>query len=318
MIQKERFMPQTYYELIWLFFIYAVIGWCSEVAYAALETGDFVNRGFLNGPYCPIYGFGITLVLIILIPLKDNLLILYFGSVLVTSVIEFITGYVLEKVFHNKWWDYTDKPFNIMGYVCLKFSLFWGFACTFIVLILHPIIYKVVEILPFFIGIIILIVISIIFVIDCGITIATILKFNHRLQLMNEIAEKIHHFSDEIGENIYENVTEALEKTEEFQENHEEQLIKIAEKKEEFLQKKDEITENITEKTQEAKLGREVRKIENKMEMEQLKKQYYELMEKKILGDNRLMKAFPRMSSKYHNETLQKFKDYRLKKVKRK
>lgn len=281
-IQKEILMPQTYYELIWLFFIYAFIGWCSEVTYAALETGDFVNRGFLNGPYCPIYGFGITLVIVILIPLKDNLLILYFGSVLVTSVIEFITGYVLEKVFHNKWWDYTDKPFNIMGYVCLKFSLLWGFACTFIVLILHPIIFKVVEIFPFIVGLIILIIIAIIFVIDCGITVATILKFNQRLKLLNEIAEKIHHVSDEIGENIYENVTEALEKT------------------------------------QEAKLGIEVRKIENKMEMERLKNQYYELMEKKILGDNRLMKAFPRMSSKYHNETLQKFKDYRFKKIKRK
>ena len=129
-------MPQTIYEVLWIFIVYAVIGWCSEVAYAALDTGKFVNRGFLNGPYCPIYGFGISLVIVVLTPLKENLLILYIGSVILTSVIEYITGYLLEKVFHNKWWDYSDKPYNIKGYICLKFSLFWGFACTFIVLVI--------------------------------------------------------------------------------------------------------------------------------------------------------------------------------------
>ena len=65
-------MPQTIYEVLWIFIVYAVIGWCSEVAYAALDTGKFVNRGFLNGPYCPIYGFGISLVIVVLTPLNSN------------------------------------------------------------------------------------------------------------------------------------------------------------------------------------------------------------------------------------------------------
>ena len=213
-------MPQTIYEVLWIFIVYAVIGWCSEVAYAALDTGKFVNRGFLNGPYCPIYGFGISLVIVVLTPLKENLLILYIGSVILTSVIEYITGYLLEKVFHNKWWDYSDKPYNIKGYICLKFSLFWGFACTFIVLILHPIIYGIIKIVSFLIGVIILTVVLVFFAIDCGITVATIMKFNERLKRMNEIAQRIHHLSDEVGENIYENVTEALEKKEKFEEEH--------------------------------------------------------------------------------------------------
>lgn len=286
-------MPQTIYEVLWIFIVYAVIGWCSEVAYAALDTGKFVNRGFLNGPYCPIYGFGISLVIVVLKPLKDNLLILYLGSVILTSVIEYITGYLLEKVFHNKWWDYSDKPYNIKGYICLKFSLFWGFACTFIVLILHPIIYGIIKIVPFLIGVIILAVVLVFFAIDCGITtVATIMKFNERLKRMNEIAQKIHHLSDEVGENIYENVTEALEKKEKFEEEHEEQIVKIAEKK-----------ENI-------RLGAEVRKIEGRMEIERLKEQYRNMLEEKINGHNRLMKAFPKMTSDSHNETLQRLKTY--------
>ena len=132
-------MPQNFYELVWIFIIYAFIGWCTEVSYAALDTGKFVNRGFLNGPYCPIYGCGVVIVVAILTPLKENLLILFAGSFLLTSVLEYITGYILEKVFHNKWWDYSDKPFNIKGYVCLKFSIYWGLACTFIMDIIHPI-----------------------------------------------------------------------------------------------------------------------------------------------------------------------------------
>ena len=87
-------------------------------------------------------------MVVLLTPLKKNLLILYLGSFLLTSVLEFITGFVMEKVFHNKWWDYSDKPFNIMGYVCLKFSIFWGLACTFIMLIIHPIIYGFIHLIP--------------------------------------------------------------------------------------------------------------------------------------------------------------------------
>lgn len=292
-------MPSTFYEVVWIFLIYAMIGWCAEVAYAALDTGRFVNRGFLNGPYCPIYGCGILLVIVVLTPLKSNLAILYFGSVILTTVIEYITGFLLEKVFHNKWWDYSDKPFNIKGYICLKFSLMWGFACTFIVLILHPILYSAIKIIPFIVGIVILSIIVVVFAIDCGVTVATILNLNQRLKRMNDIADKIHKISDELGENIYENVTEVLEKKERLEEEYSEQFNRIAEKK-------DEITENITEKTQEVKLAVDVRK----MELEKLKEQYSNILAEKKFGETRLMKAFPRMTSNYNNEMLQKLKNY--------
>ena len=181
-------MPQNFYELVWIFIIYAFIGWCTEVSYAALDTGKFVNRGFLNGPYCPIYGCGVVIVVAILTPLKENLLILFAGSFLLTSVLEYITGYILEKVFHNKWWDYSDKPFNIKGYVCLKFSIYWGLACTFIMDIIHPIIYAAIRFIPFVLGVVLLSIIMCVFAADCIITVTTILKFNKRLKVMDEMA----------------------------------------------------------------------------------------------------------------------------------
>lgn len=239
----EKIMPQNFYELVWIFIIYAFIGWCTEVSYAALDTGKFVNRGFLNGPYCPIYGCGVVIVVAILTPLKENLLILFAGSFLLTSVLEYITGYILEKVFHNKWWDYSDKPFNIKGYVCLKFSIYWGLACTFIMDIIHPIIYAAIRFIPFVLGVVLLSIIMSIFVADCIITVTTILKFNKRLKIMDEMAASIHRLSDEIGENIYENVTDVIEKSEEFQKTHVELMDKISETK-----------ENISELPQTAKM----------------------------------------------------------------
>lgn len=246
-------MPHNFYELVWIFIIYAFIGWCTEVSYAALDRGIFVNRGFLNGPYCPIYGCGVVIVVAVLTPLKENLLILFIGSFLLTSILEYITGYLLEKVFHNQWWDYSDKPFNIHGYICLKFSIYWGLACTFIMDVLHPIIYKGITLMPHIPGVILLCIIMTVFFVDCGITVATILKFNKRLKVMDEMAERIHKLSDEIGENIYENVTDIVEKSEEFQKTHAELLDKLAETKDNLMEIPGSAKEKITETTGAAK-----------------------------------------------------------------
>lgn len=323
-------MPQNFYELVWIFIIYAFIGWCTEVSYAALDRGIFVNRGFLNGPYCPIYGCGVVIVVAALTPLKDNLLILFAGSFLLTSILEYITGFILEKVFHNKWWDYSNKPFNLHGYVCLKFSIYWGLACTFIMDVIHPIIYKGITMIPHILGVVLLCIIMSAFAVDCGVTVTTILKFNKRLKVMDEMAAKIHKLSDEIGENIYENVTTAVEKSEEFQETHEELLTKISDTKENLMdlsstakekiastaasarEKLSESAENITikEKIAAYKETREAARLEKQREKEELERRYKELFAEKNFGFKRLMKAFPDMTSREQNESLEKYKKY--------
>ena len=335
-------MPQNFYELVWIFIIYAFIGWCTEVSYAALDRGIFVNRGFLNGPYCPIYGCGVVIVVAALTPLKDNLLILFAGSFLLTSILEYITGFILEKVFHNKWWDYSNKPFNLHGYICLKFSIYWGLACTFIMDVIHPIIYKGITMIPHILGVVLLCIIMSAFAVDCGVTVTTILKFNKRLKVMDEMAAKIHKLSDEIGENIYENVTTAVEKSEEFQETHEELLTKISDKKENIKEipatksstrekivlsaeeRKERIAESaenarerIAESTEAAKEkiaaykeNREAARLAKQKEKEELEKKYKELFAEKNFGFKRLMKAFPDMTSREQNESLEKYKKY--------
>ena len=121
-------MVTGFYEVFWVFLIYSFLGWCMEVTYAAVCNGTFVNRGFLNGPVCPIYGVGVLLVIGLLWPLKNNALILFVGSVVVTTALEFLVGWVLEKLFHAVWWDYSEMPFNLQGRVCLPCSLGFGAA----------------------------------------------------------------------------------------------------------------------------------------------------------------------------------------------
>lgn len=270
-------MPVSFYEVAWIFVIYAFLGWCTEVAYAALETGKFVNRGFLNGPVCPVYGCGVLVVIVVLTPLKESFLILFIGSVLLTSVIEFITGFLLEKLFHNQWWDYSNQPFNICGYVCLKFSLLWGIACTLIMDVIHPTIYKLIQVVPKLPGTIVLVILCIIFAVDLVITISTILKFNEHLKLLDELGAKIKVVSNEIGENIYEGVTTVLEKSDDFKEN-------ISNVKSTFSERKEEHS--------------------------QLQARYKELLERHNKGEKRLMKAFPDMKAKGHEEAYNKLKKY--------
>ncbi len=206
-------MSYTIYELFCFFVIYAVLGWCVEVIYATVNSGKFVNRGFLNGPVCPIYGFGVVIVIVALTPLQDNLAFLFVGSVLLTSVLEFLTGFVLEKVFHDKWWDYSGDPFNIRGYVCLKFSLLWGLACVFVMRIVQPLFVKLVHWMPETFGVAVLAVCGVLFLADGIVTITTIHSLKKRLRLMEEIGQRLRQFSDKVGGNLSDGVMDVMEKS---------------------------------------------------------------------------------------------------------
>lgn len=120
------------------FVIYSFLGWTTEVLFAFYKQNKFVNRGFLHGPFCPIYGIGIVLTTNFLNDFKGNIVILFILSVLITSLLEFTTGYFLEVFFNSTWWDYSSRRFNIGGKICLLFSLLWGGACLVIVIAVDP------------------------------------------------------------------------------------------------------------------------------------------------------------------------------------
>ena len=202
----------TVYQIACFFVIYAFFGWCLEVVYQAVEHGKFINRGFLNGPYCPIYGFGVIIVCGALEPIKENLIVLYFGAVILTSTLEFITGFLLEKIFRRKWWDYTGERFNLKGYICLKFSLLWGVACLVTVRLIHPLVTAFVEKLPQTLGIMILSVILIGFLSDAVITVCAIIHIRNRLILTERISTEMRKISDATGEKLFSGVEFVMDK----------------------------------------------------------------------------------------------------------
>ena len=232
-------MPQNIYQALWIFIIYAFLGWCSEVAFAAVNKGKFVNRGFLNGPVCPIYGVGMLIVVLCLWSLRDRPLLLFLGSALLTTALEFVTGFVLERFFHDKWWDYSDMPFNIKGYVCLKFTVLWGLAASFIIGAVHRFVYMLIVKTPFVLGVILLAVFSAAFIADFIVTLTALVKLPKKLKAMAEAERALRAVSDKIGENISDTTIAAKEKGEALAEENKPRLEEL---KAEYEKKKKEFS----------------------------------------------------------------------------
>ena len=205
-----------FYNILWFFLIYACIGWCTEVIFAAVSEGKFVNRGMLSGPVCPIYGFGVVLVILCLESVRDNLIILFVCSVILTSLLELATGFILEKFFSEKWWDYSEIPFNFHGYICLKFSIMWGLACVFVMKIVHPVIQRAVGIVPHTVGIVLLIFLYAALAADVVLTVITLLGLKNRFDKVWEIEKKLRGVSDRIGSGLSDETLSVLEKNDEL------------------------------------------------------------------------------------------------------
>lgn len=205
-------MPENLYQAVWIFLIYAFLGWCAEVAFAAVHTGKFVNRGFLNGPVCPIYGVGMLVVVLLLWRLKSNLILLFLGSAGLTTTLEFATGWVLEKFFRDKWWDYSDKPFNVKGYICLEFTILWGLAAAFVVGAVHPFVFMLINKTPLLLGAILMSVLLAVFLTDLVITVTELAKLPKKMGAMLEAERALKAVSDKIGENISDTAIAAKEK----------------------------------------------------------------------------------------------------------
>lgn len=145
-----------------LFIIYSFIGWLTEIICIMITAKRFSNRGFLIGPYCPIYGFSALIIITNLNKYYNDPLALFIFIVIVASIMEYLTSYLMENIFNARWWDYSNKPFNINGRICLSNALLFGIMGLILVYILNPFIshllFKANETLIIYLGIIIFII----------------------------------------------------------------------------------------------------------------------------------------------------------------
>lgn len=148
------------------FIIYSFLGWVMEVTTTLISKKKLVNRGFLIGPYCPIYGWGVLAVVILIGPNNEDILSVFLKSILICSILEYMTSFFMEKIFNVRWWDYSQKRFNINGRICLETMLPFGILSCAIVYLIHPNIVKLVNIMPPKTQITIAIILLIVYIID--------------------------------------------------------------------------------------------------------------------------------------------------------
>ena len=132
------------------FYIYCFFGWIFESVYVSLKTGHLVNRGFLRLPMLPLYGTGAVMMLWVSLPVKDSLALVYLSGVVAATALEYVTGYMMERLFKMKYWDYSNQRFQINGYICLTSSIAWGFLTIFLTEVIHrPVADFVLNMNPF-------------------------------------------------------------------------------------------------------------------------------------------------------------------------
>ena len=197
----------TLYAAVWYFMIYSFLGWVLEVVYHAVGQGLVVNRGFLNGPVCPIYGVGVILIFTLAELVYEGgveatqTIVLFAGGVVFATAVELFGGWALDKLFHARWWDYSNEPFNLHGYICLKFSLLWGLAIVFVVRVLHPFIAAPsAAMIPEKYGWPVLAVLGAAYLADIIVTVAIIIGLNKRITELDDMRANMRTVSDNLSE----------------------------------------------------------------------------------------------------------------------
>ena len=287
----------TYYQICWYFLIYSFGGWVVEVIFHAVALGKVVNRGFLNGPVCPVYGFGVLAVFAMINTLQSSGyqmsdgMIFLFGIILAT-IVELIAGWLLDVCFHARWWDYSDKPLNFHGYICLEFSIIWGLAIVFVVKVFQK--YVENHTLPHAdstFGWILLAILYCVYLADFIVTVAVIRGLNKKLTRLNKIRSDMRSVSDKISDTV---ANTTIDTAQVIDEGKVQTALAKAELRETAEMKKEQSIEKLRKKRTE--LQREFDELSNS------------ITNHTIVGQGRIIKAFPEMKHRYYHELIQELR----------
>lgn len=286
-------------DIALFFIIYAVIGWVTEVIYQAVSKGIVVNRGFLNGPVCPIYGFGSLFVILLVKTLgidyssfsSDTKVFLL--GMLLSTMLELVGGYALLKIFHARWWDYSTKPFNFHGYICLEFSIIWGFGILIVVRKIHPFIETVFGgMASSTLGLALLVAGYIIFVSDFAVSVLITLGLNKRITRLDDMQKSMTEFSDSLSTRIGEDALSAMEKVDEYKAQS---ALFEADMRDAAADRREEVSRELAEMKKDYELARE---------------EFYKKVRKsRFFGTGRILTSYPNLRIVNHSELVEKIKE---------
>lgn len=312
----------SFWVMLLLFTAYSMIGWVAETLLCSVIAGKFINRGFLSGPVCPIYGFGALLICVVLGPVQDNLPLLFAAAVVLTSTLEYLTGLALETLFHAKYWDYSARWCNLQGRVCLGNSLVFGIASVLTVRVLQPMLLQTVDLIPHLIQVIAGSVLLVYFLLDSVFTANTLVRLNGRLaelqQVLDEISERARAAAERtmqpiapIADSLTERAKNAADETFSALAEKKEALAPIADGLTEraknaaaetigaLAEKRDALQNTIAEKLDESSLPGLRALYENRERIESGFR----------MAQRRIIRAFPTMKSLRSNESLLRMRE---------
>lgn len=184
-------MDNTFFHILTYFVIYSFLGWVLESIVRTICERKIINTGFLIGPFCPIYGFGAIIMILFLDGFKNNILFLFFISVIALTLWEYVVGLLLEKLFHTKYWDYSNHKFNYKGRICLTNSIAWGILGVLFIKYIHPFIIQILSYIDFKYVEIIACIISFILLVDAIISVIKVKNIKTTLEKIEDINEQI-------------------------------------------------------------------------------------------------------------------------------
>lgn len=287
----------TIYQILFYFSIYSFLGWILEVSFHGAIVGKVINRGFLNGPVCPIYGFGMLALITILTTITKtniqhiNFLVIFNVGLIVCTLVEYIGGWVLDHLFHARLWDYRDMPLNINGYVCLVFSLAWGVGCVIALGFIHPMMIDFVNWIPERIGWWILLAIYLTILVDIIVSVSIMIGLNKKLAQLDKLQSTLRLVSNELTERIGGSAYETAQKV-----NEASVQAKLA---------GDELKESIVNVKDTAVQFKDEQLAELQQKINSIKET---LSSDKFNLTKRMIDAFPKIDSHLYHDTLEEVK----------
>lgn len=256
----------SYSTMQWVLFfcVYCFLGWIWESGYVSAKERKWTNRGFMHGPFLPIYGSGAIMILLATIPVKDNLLLIFFMGMIAATILEYFTGAAMERLFHVRYWDYSNQFCNLNGYICLKCSLAWGGFSILMVRFIHVPVERCILWIPDTLEEIIAFVLTLVFVADFALSFREAMDFRNMLESLTENNEEIRRlvkrmevisaFAEEDIEEFRENINTRLEESRE----------RASAAKQEAVQRLTEAKENASEKKE--MLGQKLERMRSSRE----------------------------------------------------
>lgn len=240
----------------WLFFFYfyCFFGWVFESTYVSLKKKEFVNRGFMRGPFLPIYGSGAIMMLVVSMPFQENMILTYLAGCVGATLLEFVTGAAMESLFKVRYWDYSYQRFNYKGYICLSSTIAWGFLTIFMTEVLHKGVESVVMAIPYQVLSLITMIVTVYITVDFTLSFKAAMELRNILIGLEKAKEEMERIRKRLDVIIAVANDEMETRRSERYEKLDDLLQELESRKQERHQKVDDLMEELEEKFDRIKL----------------------------------------------------------------